>query len=388
MFTGTIHRGLAALAILTAAVSLAACGSSSSASSRSSATASPASSSGGTSSVAGPVVTAAARAVAPYLDRPSPFPVTQPLTKVPRGSTIAYMDCGTPICALYYDLLGPAAKVMGVKLTRIQAGTSASTVANAFDSVVAQKPAGVIVVAIDVQLWARQLKQLQAAHIPVVTQGVNGAVAYGVEDPQVAEPEEDRDGALMADYVVSHFGPKSNVVFYGVPELSYSPLLQAAFVKELKAQCAGCTFRYVPISVTEIGSSAPATVVSDLQAHSSTNVAVFATDEIEYGLPAAAQQAGIKVKTLGYGAGPTNLEYLKEGKETAVLAGAESVDTWTLLDQVAREIEGQKPSGEEAKGLSVITFLTQPDVTFNPSQGYIGYSNFAQRFARLWAVGK
>ena len=381
MFTGKTRRPLAVFSVLAVGVIVAACGSSNSTSSNTAG-------SSGISASATQGVAQAREAVAPYIGRASPFPTSTALTKVPKGSTIAYMDCGTPICALYYELLQPAAKTMGVKLVRIQAGTAASTVSSAFNAVVAQKPAAVIVVAIDIQLWANQLKQLQKSHIPVITQGVIGTGRYGIEAPQVAEAEVERDGPLIADYIISHFGPKSNVVFYGVPELSYSPFLQSAFVKEMHARCPGCSVRTVPISVTTIGSGAPATVVSDLQAHPSTNVAVFATDEIEYGLPAATQQAGITVKTFGYGAGPTNLEYLKEGKETAVLAGAEAVDSWSLLDQAAREIDGEKLTGEEAKGLSVITILTQSGVTFDPSQGWPGYPNYAQRFSTLWGVSQ
>ena len=43
---------------------------------------------------------AASSFIAPYLDKPTPFPVVTPLAKSARGKKIAVMDCGTPICAL------------------------------------------------------------------------------------------------------------------------------------------------------------------------------------------------------------------------------------------------------------------------------------------------
>ena len=86
----------------------------------------------------------AQRAVAPYIGQPSPFPATEPLKRRPVGATLDYVDCGTPTCALMYSFVQPAAKAMGMKLNRILAGSSASGVQNALDSVVAQKPAAMI----------------------------------------------------------------------------------------------------------------------------------------------------------------------------------------------------------------------------------------------------
>src|SRR4051812_30104000 len=38
---------------------------------------------------------AAEAAIEPYIGKPSAFPVTERLKKVPKGSTIAFSDCGT-----------------------------------------------------------------------------------------------------------------------------------------------------------------------------------------------------------------------------------------------------------------------------------------------------
>ena len=59
---------------------------------------------------------------------------------------------------------------------------------------------------------------------------------------------------------------------------------------------------------------------------------------------------------------------------------------WTIVDQTAREMTGQPLAGNEAKGLGVVQFLTQKDITFNPTKGWTGYPDFPQRFAKLWGV--
>jgi ribose transport system substrate-binding protein len=364
------------IACLAVAVGLAACGSSSSNNNTS----------GSGANTGSAQNAAAAAATKPYVGQPSPFPVTDPLKSVKKGATVAFMDCGTPICGLFWQLLQPAAKTMGVKLTRYNAGSAANTVTQAYDSVVAAKPDAVIAAAIDIQLWKNQLKQLQDAKIPVVTTGILGTQQYGIKAAQAAETASQLEGKLMADYTATNFADAKKIALYDVPELSFTRVVTQGYQAELKNVCPDCSVRVVHIPVATMGNSAPSRIVSDLQTNSGTALAVFAIDEIEAGLPAALQAAGIKVKTLGNSPSPTELEYLKEGKETAVLAADLPVLGWTLLDQAARQMVGQELTGDEAKGISPLQFLTQKDITFDPSKGWTGYPDFAQRFAKLWGI--
>jgi ribose transport system substrate-binding protein len=364
-------------ACLALAVGLAACGSSNSSSSGT-----------GTSSgsAGGGVDTATAQAaIQPYVGHASAFPVTEALKQVKKGATVAFMDCGTSICALFWQILQPAAKVMGVKLTHYKAGSAANTVTQAYDSVVAAKPDAVIATATSVDLWKNQLKQLQAAKIPVVTTGILGTGQFGITAAQAAENASQLEGKLMADYTAAKFSSDSNIALDDVPELSFTPLVVKGYQTELAKVCSKCSVRVVHIPIATMGSTAPNQIVSDLQAHSGTKLAVFAIDELESGLPAALQTAGIKVQTLGNSPSPTELQYLKDGKETAVLAVDLPVLTWTLLDQAARQMVGQSLTGAEAQGITDVQFLTQKDIVFDPSKGWTGYPDFAPRFAKLWA---
>src|SRR3954454_21974609 len=125
---------LVPIACLAIAFGLAACGSSSTSSTSSS---SGSSTSAGSSNSGKAAATAA---VKPYIGQPSAFPVTDQLKSVKKGATVAFMDCGTSICGLFWQLLQPAAKTMGVKLTRYKAGSAANTVTQAYDSALAAKP--------------------------------------------------------------------------------------------------------------------------------------------------------------------------------------------------------------------------------------------------------
>jgi ribose transport system substrate-binding protein len=401
MSSVTLRRSaFLALLVLVLALGLAACGGGSSSSSSSTSEAETEEPTGGETEPAaeeeepaeeeaasGGGLAEAKELVAPYIGQPSPFPVTEKLKEVPKGAEIDYVDCGTPICALFWQILEPAAQTMGVKLERVKAGSSANTVGPAFDTVVQKEPAAVIVGSITMELWSKQLKELQDKEIPVVTTGISDAEEFGVESPQASNANSERSGDLMAAYVLAEMaGEESNVVFYETPELSFTTIIAESFQAKMEELCPECSVRIAQVGVAELGNTAPNTVVSDLQANPETNVAVFGTAEIEAGLPTALKSAGIEVETLGSSPGPAELQYLKEGKSTAVLGFDLPVLTWTLLDQAAREIAGQELTGPEAEGLGVLQFLTKEDVQYDVSKGWSGYPEFAEKFAELWGV--
>lgn len=327
------------------------------------------------------------KVIAPYVGQPSQFPVTEDLTKVPTGAKFVWAESGTPLDAEFGMLAEAAAKTMGVDLKRVKVGTSASSVSAGFDTIVALKPDAVLVPSISIELWSKQLKELQESNVPVVTAGVTGAEKYGIVTPQIAENYSELAGKLMANYVVAKMNPKANVAFYEVPELPFTSIMAEEFVAQLEAICPECSARVVQIPVATIGNTAPTAIVSDLQANPETDVVVFAADSTQNGLAPALAEAGIEVETLGAGPGPENLQGVKEGKETAVLAGDHGVMVWSMIDQAARELAGQKLTGLQAEGLGIdMQFLDQKEVTFDPSKGWSGYPDYPERFAKLWGV--
>src|SRR3954467_14622816 len=97
---------------LTAAILVAACGGSGGGSGSSS--------SSGNASADG---AGAKAALAAYTGHPTAFPVDQPLKqKMAANATFDYLQCVTPICGLFAQVLPPAAKTMGVKLRVVKAG--------------------------------------------------------------------------------------------------------------------------------------------------------------------------------------------------------------------------------------------------------------------------
>jgi ribose transport system substrate-binding protein len=387
---GSFRRNsLAIVAAAAVGAGLAGCGSSTGSTTANAGTGSTStqSSGGAHTGPAASGVAAAEQLIAPYMGHPSAFPVTQRLARIPRGARIAYMDCGIPACALIYQYVAAAAQTMGLSVQRIMVGPAASLAQSGYNTVVAEKPSAVIATAVSIDLWSRQARELEDAKIPVIGAGLLGTQQYGFATSQEAEPASQLEGRLMAAYIAVHYGDKSNVVFYNIPELPFSPIEEAAFLAELKAVCPECSARTDDIPVATLGTTAPSEMVSDLQAHPDTTVAAFTTDEMAIGLPAALRQAGITVKTIGVGPTPINLQYIKAGEETEGLGFDIPVYAWSLVDETAREIIGQKLAGPESQGLSSpLQFLGEADMNFDLSKGWTGYPNYASRFEKLWGV--
>lgn len=355
---------------------------------------------------AGAAKAKAEAAIAPYVGKPSPFPVSTPLEKKPDASTtLAYMDCGTPICALFRQLATPAAKTMGVKLDVIKTGQSADSVNGAFSSVLERKPDAIMVTALDPTIWQAQLEKIKAAKIPVVTTGIVNGDKFGLTtEPNTAvfgKAASELSGKLQADWVYAKYGEKANVQLNYVPELSFSALIRDAFKKELGSLCPDCKVRELKIPITSLGNKAPQAIVSDLQANPDTTVVVATNSENIVGLPAALKtarlnvaqegqgvEAGKTIATVGGAGSPTTLEYLKNGQQTVDLALDAPVLSWTLVDAATRGALGQKLDPQQVKGLPPEQFLSKSDIKFDASRGWTGYPDFGERFAKLWKAGQ
>jgi ribose transport system substrate-binding protein len=339
-------------------------------------------------SAGGDAVAAAKDIIAPYTGKPSAFPIDTPLDKKPTGKRIAYFDCGTPICGLFFQLAEPAAKQLGMTMTSLKAGLKPDTVQAAFDTAVQDKYDAVFVPAIPPQLWQRGLEQLRAAKIPVATSGVVGADKSYVKVQQAGDVSAALAGKLMAAQVVASKADQANAVLYYTPELPFQAVIRQSFLAEYKALCAACTVRDVKVSAGTFGTTASQVIVDDLQANPKTNYAVFGIGEQARGLPSALKTAGITVDTLVNSPDPANLADLQKGLFTVGLGLDLPVVAWTIVDSLARQVQGEEPSPGAVADAVPQQFLTKADLTGDVSRGWTAYPDFADRFGKLWASAK
>lgn len=368
-------------AAVLAAVTIAACGSSSGSSSAAGSSASGASSGG-----QGVNKEAAQKAIAPYTGQTSAFPVTQPLSKpIPAGTQFAYLQCGTQNCAFAGKIVDAAVQALGGTLTTINSGTTAASSQAAASSVLTLKPAALILAGIDPRQYGDSLKQISDAGIKIVSISVSVPTQpFGITANYLGAETFTLVGKLMADWVAVNKGASANVAFYSVPEITLTPLIEKGFKEELAKNCSACKMRNVDVGVATLGTTAPRTVVTDLQAHPDTNLAVFSVSDLASGVPAAMSSAGLSTSTLVYSPGPGNLQDIKNGKLTAGLAIDFSSSIWVAVDVAARLIEGGQPTASEQAGDANFQFLGQKDITFDASHGWVAYPDYQQRFIKLW----
>jgi len=313
--------------------------------------------------------------------------VDEPLAKRPAaGSTFGFLQCVTPICGLIAEILKPAAETLGVKLDVAKAGGSATSLQTSLDSLVEQNPSAILVPSVEGSIIAPQVKALEGK-IPTVSNGIMDHSQYGFTAGILDTNSMELVGQLLAAWAVEKKGDDANIVFYTIPELAFTKVEQDAFEAKVEELCPRCSVRVEDLSVTTIGSTAPSQVVSDLQAKPDTNIAIFSSLEAATGLPAALKVAGLtEVLTNGFGPSPANLQDIKTGGVTAGLGLDLPVLIWMQMDVAARLAAGQEVPASEEAGVPPLQMLEQADITFDPSQGWTGYPDFADRYAELWAA--
>lgn len=327
--------------------------------------------------------------IAPYLEAPSEFPLTVPLEASVAGKRVAFLDCGTPICALAWDISSGAAASLGVELTRIDAALQADKVEAAFDAVEAGGYDGVIDVAIPHALAQAGLTRLQAAGIPVVS----GAVVNG--DPDLygamllSNQFLERVGEIYATYVISEFGGDANTVFYVVPELELTTVIYDGFERKYTELCAECELRVADIPVTAIGSAAPTIVTDDLQANPNTTVAAFASAEAAIGLPVALSTAGIAdVAVVANGLNGDALRQIMDEEMHAGIGYDMVYHYWSVLDALARLMTDQAldPASEADEIPTMV--LGHGGVTDELVQAGSWVAFPVSKFEELWAPAR
>jgi ribose transport system substrate-binding protein len=338
----------------------------------------------GSSTTANAALAKAKLAIAPYTGHPSAFPVTQKLDKRPTaGSNFVYLQCGAPFCAQLAQLLVAPTKALGVKLTVINSGLTATSSQSAAAAAAALKPAAVLISAVSPSAFGGALKDLTASGVAVVGVGIVNGKPYGVQESVGSASSDVTAGKLMADWITVHKGPSANVVFFGTTGLDFSPLMQAGFKSELGSACPTCHYDAQQLSVLTFGTSAPSAVVAYLQAHPQVNTVVFSSMEAATGLAAALKDADMHVTTLGFSPSKSNLQDIRTGGLTAALAPDQPVQAWVQVDITARLLTHQTVTPSETT--VDLQFLTQSDVTAADIQnGWTGYPDVADRFAKLW----
>ncbi|MGR7025787.1 sugar ABC transporter substrate-binding protein [Geodermatophilus sp. URMC 62] len=336
---------------------------------------------------------AAAQAAIEPLTKPAEeFPLTEPLAeRPPAGTTVAFLDIGTPALVQFYEQLQEAAEVMGVELQHVQTGRSPQEINAAMNTVVESEPDAVIDVALDPALFTPQLEALQEQGAFIVVNSIVNGEEFGFDDSQIGSGKAGatENGKVMASTLLAETnGEATELVFYRVPELPFAELELQGAKERLAEQCPDCELRVVDIPITEVGSTASRTVVSDLQANPDTQAFIASIDELQIGLPAAMEVAGLDVPGVGLSPTPVNLQQIAAGEQLASLATDIKTLAWFSMDRVARGLAGQEQdySFLAEPTAAIAQVFTKDNVPSDPNAGYIAFPDYKEKFAELWTV--
>jgi ribose transport system substrate-binding protein len=288
------------------------------------------------------------------------------------------------------QLTQQAAKILGINVTVMSIGNSATAISGAFNQIVSEDSTinGLIVNGFDPSYWLPQYHQLQQAHIPMVF----AAIDCGPEwtSPTVVAIESSCSGvpqasAKPADWMMAASnGKPGDVVSFTSPGLGILIAASNAFAAEFHSLCPGCSLSTQPESLSSIGTTLPGAVVSYLQAHPSVKYVFMTFGDMMIGVPSAVQAAGLQgIQFTTQSAAPTDVGYIKAGQEASVAAYPLDFIYYVGMDAMAR-LMLHDPVTAAKHWIYPTQLMTAQNVNTFESTGFATTPGLVQYFKHLW----
>lgn len=366
-------RALAAITL--PALLLAACGTSS------------ASTDSGTAHANAAGVAAAQAVVHQYATRPTQIPVSQPIGQpVPTGKKIDFILCGVQSCQDLANFFTAGARQLGWTVRQIPTDGTEQSVQAAWSQAVRDRPDAVVASGFPRAVFANQLAQLKAMHIPVVESSTADTTGNGI-DLLIAGPAADyTNGRIMAAYVTSDSGGSADTVYFNLPTYSILQPILGGFTDNYQKWCAGCGLDTVNVPITAIGKDLPGQVVSYLRAHPKVDHVVFALGLMNVGVPAALATAGLsnRVHIVVNVGDAENYAYIAAGQSQAAVAFDNQLSGWTQVDALARYFTSGSMAVDQQATLPLM--LVTKDNLVSTDADFPLVADFQAQFEKLWGV--
>jgi ribose transport system substrate-binding protein len=332
----------------------------------------------------------AAAYIATLMQRPTALNITESIGKsVPPGKTIDYIQCGSPACVGNGDALDEAAKTLGWKVNRINAGLTAESIKSAWGQAASQHPDAVVTSGFSRALFNPELAQLAAAKIPVIDlttadnpgDGLTAVYGYGSQWAT--------QGKILADYMLANAGSQPvKAVTVTVSAYANLGMIADGLSKEVAGQCGDCAVASLDVPVSSIGSDLPSRITSYLSAHPDVNWVYVGFADMVTGLPAALSSAGLgKVKLVTIDDTATSQNYMRNGQSLVMSAGFDIHEMmWRAVDYLARTWAGASTTQNTAVDGLPVWVVTKDNLPAAGS-GYLAYvEQFQTQYKKLWGV--
>jgi ribose transport system substrate-binding protein len=295
-----------------------------------------------------------------------------------------------PVVATNTQGLTDAAKALGVNFKSYDMGDTPDTQSQALNQALADEHDSYwISGGIPVASWTKQAEELKKRDVPVVSQGDTWPNEGKYLNYYSVEGVGEKGGDLY-DYIVAQedgkkfdtlvVAPPSNalIVFSGVGP---------AILDRQKERCPTCKAEVMELPLSDIGTSAPGKIVSYLQANPDTKW-VIALLDYGNGLPNAMQAAGLEgIQFVSMVGGPTNLQYVKDGKQAADLAYDAVGQGWLTVDALVRGMTGQSMEPDQATELST-QILTKENIRTDENGFWAGVPDTPAKYLEMWGCGE
>lgn len=321
------------------------------------------------------------------LTRPTSIGITTKLNaKIPSPKTITYMECGVPSCAALAIPLRHALTDVGWKLRVVNTGSTPESIKAAWDSVVQNKPDGVITIANPSTIFKSELQQLGQAHVPVIQitttdkPGEGGTAATFADGPWYT-----KQGPRLARYVLVNGGTKAHVLTVEAPALPTVTIMQNSFKSYLAVHCSTCKVDKLEVPLTSVGKDLSSRIVSYLSAHPDVNWVYTAFVDMNAGLPAALSEAGLnKVKVITFNTDATTDQYIRQGQNVVAAVtypGAEI--KYRSVDWFLRHFANQ-PTAPSQNAPQPDWLITKDNIP--STNNFTNVVNLDSQYRALWGV--
>lgn len=325
--------------------------------------------------------------VSKLLQRPTTIGITDPIkSPIPKGKTIAFIQCGSPICASLGNDLAAAAAQVNWKVDRINAGLSAETINAAWGQAVSTKPDAVVASGTPRVLFNTELAQLAALKIPVVDLTTADTAGNGLTQVFGGPDQYSGQGKNIADYMLVNSGDKTvNALSVTISAYPNVALVGKGVSAEIKAQCSSCTADILDVPATSIGSDLPSRITSYLSAHPKVNWVYVGFADMVTGLPAALNSAGLGgVKIVTLSTNPTIATYMKNGQNLVMATGFDVTEMmWRSVDYLARTWTGSSTTQNTDESTLPSWFVTKDNLP-SATDNFPYVADYQAEYEKLW----
>jgi len=243
---------------------------------------------------------------------------------------------------------------------------------------------------IDPNAIAPQVRQAEAAHIPVIAShlyDVNDTPAVGVDTASV---HYEQAGRLLADWVVARTNGKADALVVRIDEVNSTASMVNGISSVFQQDCgSGCKVQTINVGIADVASRIQPEVQAALTKDPSIDYVIALYDSAEAPFVVSAIKASGRsssVHVVTYNGTPSVLRLVRSGDVEMDIGENLEWISYGILDQAMRLMGGLPPVRDPRLPLRVFD-RSNIDEAGNPPQDDLGFGDaYKQGYLKLWGL--